>query len=58
MFSISDWAVMLDKINSYTERIFGDIFYWRGNKQMNLIKLRNKFLDYIDEKSETNPDKV
>ena len=58
MFSISDWSVMLRTINTLTRRIFGDIFYKRGNKQVNLIKLRDQLLDYIDDKNETDPEKV
>ena len=58
LFSISDWSVMLNTINTLTRRIFRDVFYKRGNKQVNLIKLRDRFLDYIDDKNETDPEKV
>ena len=49
---------MLETINTLTRRIFGDTFYERGNRRVNLIRLRDKFLDYIDEKNETSPEKV
>ncbi|MBC7498840.1 hypothetical protein H7170_04325 [Candidatus Gracilibacteria bacterium] len=58
LFSISDWKLMLDTINIFTETIFGDIFYLRGDHQVSLIRLRDRFLDYIDLKNETNPEKV
>lgn len=58
MFSISDWSVMLRTINALTKRIFDDTFYERGNRRVNLIRLRDKFLDYIDDKNETDPEKV
>ncbi len=49
---------MIKIINTLTRRIFGDMFYKRGNRRVNLIRLRDKFLDYIDEKNETSPEKV
>jgi broad specificity phosphatase PhoE len=58
LFSISNWVVMLTQINEHTERIFGDVFYLRGDRQVSLIRLRDRFLDYIDRKNETDPEKV
>ncbi len=49
---------MVTRINEYTERIFGDIFYQRGARQVSLIQLRDELFDYIDSKNETNPDGV
>jgi len=58
LFSVKNWKPILEKINDISKKIFGEIFYDPGNRRIDLIVLHNRFLDFIDQKRENNPDEL
>ena len=57
-FPFNGWQEVIREVHAITQDIFGDTFSPIDQRDIHLIHIHKKFLDYIDLKNETSPRKI
>ncbi len=57
IFSVTDWNNILSTINIFSQDAFWEPFFERKDQKIDLIKLHDKFLDFLDFHREDSPEK-
>ncbi len=58
LFPIMNWKSILLEINTLIQNVFGEVFYVIDEQWVDVIKLHDLFLSFIDQKREVSPEKL